>query len=158
MIPNLTIRTKEERDALLALLSDMSQEVFSSNDPSLLNATTEYEKYPWFKDIKLFVDSFKKRDLEPRACAQEIKELSDYLSDLEVAKMSLSFYPSDAFSKEIYDILSALSKDKVLIEFVLDESVSLGAKLLYKGKYIDLGLQPRIVNLLKSEDVINKYL
>jgi hypothetical protein len=158
MIPNLTIRTKEERDTLLSVLDEAQESIFSGRPFDLSTSKGQWDKYIWFESLRSLLESLKDESLTPRDKDQKIKDVRDYLATMEVVKISLSFVPSEEFIKNAYATLMALEPKGLIIEFLLDASISFGGKLFYKGRYVDLTLRSRISNLLEKEDAVNNYL
>lgn len=156
MIPKPIIKTKDELDSLLSLLNTVSSCVYKDVKVDISSLKKQYEKYSWCED---FVDLISKIDKETdEGILKELKSLEDEFKKLEKVRLSLSFIPSFDFTEKTYVILKKSLKIDFVIDVVVEENILSGAKLFYMGKYIDLTARSRVINLLKSENVLGKYL
>jgi hypothetical protein len=158
MIPKIKIKTKEEKDALLSLLGEVTRKIFSEEDSKAPVISDDWNRFSWFGDIKVFFKSLESGDSDYDTYTQEIKNISSWLADLPVIKLALPFEPTKHFVESAYETVSGLEPNGLILDIILDKSILSGGKLFFRGQYVDLTLRSRINYLLSNENAISKYL
>lgn len=94
-----------------------------------------------------------------------LKSVADLISSSVTAKIEMSFEPSEEFLDAALAILRNQSEDETdihdihfLIDVSVKEGFEAGALVYLGGKFVDLTLKNHVINYLKKEDVVNRYL
>jgi hypothetical protein len=156
MTPKLTLKTKEELDALLLFLDIVEREIFKKDVFNISKLREKWGHYSWFSQIQGIIKQGFSGNYDEKLLI--IKGLNKWANGLEQVKLIVPFQPSQEFIDKVYTGLAPSEPSGFVLDVTIDKTITSGGRLFHRGRYIDLTLKSRIESLINKEDAITKYL
>jgi hypothetical protein len=156
MIPKLTLKTKDEFDALVVFLDIIERKLYKKEVLSLTDFKEEWGSYSWFDSVLKAFEQEMSGKLE--SGIPFIKELLKWARGLEQVKLVIPFKPTQDFIDRIYSEVGPSEPAGFLLDILVDKNMLSGGKMFHRGRYTDLTLKPKLENYFSKEDVLEKYL
>lgn len=148
------IITTKRADELLQLLS-FAVNIKFSYPYDTESTTNKLKKHFSPAEIALFLE-IQKQDKDKYTTSEGLTELKNYIENLPLYDITLSFEPSYAFIQRLYTTLVEKLNSKRLLNISIDPSIIGGLILTIDGSYYDFTLNTQFSQFFSKQEVIEK--
>lgn len=127
------IRTNFDRDLLLSEIEALKQAIYEPSEGGVEKALSA--------NVRASVAQAIRNDLKGGGDYENyLLGLEKALGDMEEVRLGLAVEPTEDFLSQIYDWISASVGKNHIIQIDIDNRILGGAKISYKGRYLDYSL------------------
>ena len=140
------IRTSRYSRKVISLLRDLSDGLYKTDEANSLKNledSMDDELAAVFHGVLDKVDIAK-----PMEAEQVLRQVIDYLQDIEEITFVVPIHPKNDFVKKLFGWCSENINGEILIDFTVNRLMESGLLMIYKGKYYEYSL----------ENLLNEYL
>lgn len=150
----LNLRTNDEINSLRMDLNEILVLTPSLSKPKLMNEISARFSYKAIDVLRGYFSSQNRtlEDVNKSDFESGVRELLARLNGYQILSLTLAVDPSDNFLTQLHDWVKLNVGDNIVLDLHKDASVLGGAKVEYKGRYLDRTLD----KALSDYDVISK--
>ena len=148
MSMKINLKTKEDLDSLASFLHVIDGYYYKKGHVDFDSLEKQWGTFSWYKEVYKELNSIINNDNEYKLLISGYRE---GFKKYEIIKIYMGFRPSTGFIDRIYKVFSDLNKEPFVLDFIEDLSVHIGAKIAYKGLFLNLNVKKKIFEIVKSK-------